>query len=289
MNLCNKNYYLLGISTLLFTLFSLESHAQEKVGSNNKSTKTKEFQFKKKPSWSDEFNYQGLPDSTKWSYDIGSKWNGWGNNELQYYTHAEIKNAEVKNGVLKITAIKEEKEGLKFTSTRLVSKKKADFKYGRFEARAKVPVGRGTWPAIWMLPTESVYGGWPASGEIDILEHVGYDQDVVHISAHSKTYHHSINTQKTATKKIKNATSKFHLYRVDWTPTYIKGFVDNEEIFHFDNEGKGFESWPFDQEFHWLINLAVGGNWGGQKGIDDAAFPAVFEVDYVRKYDLVQH
>jgi len=280
------------ISSLFFFAFILLLN-NEVIGQSEKS-KTKKidqainYTFTKKPTWSDEFNYSGLPDSTKWSYDIGSKWNGWGNNELQYYTKAAEKNAHVAKGVLKITAIKEPKEGLNFTSTRLVSKYKGDFLYGRFEARAKVPVGRGTWPAIWMLPTESVYGGWPASGEIDILEHVGYDQDVVHISTHSKAYHHSINTQKTATKKIKNATSKFHLYRVDWTPTYIKGFVDNVEIFHFDNEGKGFESWPFDQKFHWLINLAVGGNWGGQKGIDESAFPAIFEVDYVRKYDLIE-
>ena len=246
------------------------------------------YTFASTPSWADEFNYTGLPDTTKWSYDVGSLYNGWGNNELQYYTKSDSKNVFVKDGLLKITALKQKKEGLAYTSTRLVSKDKGDFLYGRFEARAKVPSGRGTWPAIWMLPTASKYGGWPNSGEIDILEHVGYDMDVVHISAHTKAYHHSIQTQKTGTKKIQAASEQFHLYRVDWTPDYIKGFVDDVEIFHFKNEKKSYLEWPFDQEFHWLINLAVGGFWGGLEGIDESAFPATFEVDYVRVYDFIQ-
>jgi beta-glucanase (GH16 family) len=246
------------------------------------------YTFASTPTWADEFNYTGLPDTTKWSYDVGSLYNGWGNNELQYYTKADPKNVLVKDGKLKIIALQQKKEGLDYTSTRLVSKSKGDFVYGRFEARAKVPKGRGTWPAIWMLPTASTYGGWPNSGEIDILEHVGYDMDVVHISVHTKAYHHSIQTQKTATKKIQDASEQFHLYRIDWTPDYIKGFVDDVEIFHFDNEKKSYLEWPFDQKFHWLINLAVGGFWGGLKGIDEKAFPATFEVDYVRVYDLIQ-
>lgn len=251
------------------------------------ATNGKSYRFSTQPSWADEFDYKGLPDPKKWSYDVGSQNGGWGNNELQYYTDADAKNVTVENGVLKITARKEEKEGMNYTSTRLVSKGKGDFLYGRFEVRAKVPYGRGTWPAVWMLPTDWVYGGWPNSGEIDILEHVGYDQNVVHISVHTKDYHHSVGTQKTAVKKIQGAGDTFHLYRIDWTPDYMKGFVDDIEIFHFDNEKKDFKAWPFDQKFHWLINLAVGGFWGGHKGIDDSIFPASMEVDYVRVYDLV--
>lgn len=246
----------------------------------------KQYHFAKQATWADEFDYQGLPDSTKWSYDIGAENNGWGNNELQYYT-AAAKNVFVDKGVLKITALLEEKEGFKYTSTRLISKGKGDFRYGRFEARAKVPYGVGTWPAIWMLPTEWKYGDWPNSGEIDILEHVGYDQDVVHISVHTKDYHHSIGTQKTATKKISKASDEFHLYRIDWTPDYIKGFVDDVEIFHFNNEQRDFKAWPFDQKFYWLVNLAVGGFWGGHKGVDDSVFPATMEVDYIRVYNLL--
>ena len=117
---------------------------------------------------------------------------------------------------------------------------------------------------------------------------MGYDPDVVHISVHTKDYHHSIGTQKTATRKIENVTTDFQLYRIDWTPDYINGYVNDVRIFSFSNEKRGFSAWPFDKKFHWLINLAVGGNWGGQQGIDDEAFPALFEVDYVRVYDLVQ-
>jgi beta-glucanase (GH16 family) len=178
--------------------------------------------------------------------------------------------------------------GKNFTSTRLVSRGKGDFLYGRFEVRAKVPVGRGTWPAVWMLPTDWAYGGWPASGEIDILEHVGFDPNVVHISVHTQAYHHSIGTQKTATRTLPEAQTAFQVYRVDWTPQDIQGFVNGTQIFQFKNEAKGFAVWPFDKKFHWLINLAVGGNWGGQQGIDETAFPATFEVDYVRVYPLIE-
>jgi len=249
-------------------------------------TGPKEYSFSATPVWSDEFDYEGLPDVKKWSYDVGSQNNGWGNNELQYYTEANLENARVENGILTITAKREAFEGFNYTSARLISKGKGDFLYGRFEVRAKVPPGKGTWAAAWMLPTDWAYGSWPASGEIDILEHVGYDQDVVHISMHTEAYNHSIGTQKTATKKIQNATTEFHIYRVDWTPDYIKGFVDNVEMFHFVNEKKGYAVWPFDKKFHWLLNLAVGGDWGGQKGVDEEAFPAKMEVDYVRVFDL---
>ncbi len=256
---------------------------------NSDSAKTGDitYHFSPSPTWSDEFNYSGLPDKNKWSYDVGSLDDGWGNNELQYYMDASLANSKVEDGLLKITAKKENKGDKSYTSARLVSKNKGDFTYGRFETRAKLPKGRGTWPAIWMLPTDWKYGGWPNSGEIDILEHVGYDQDVVHISTHTKVYNHGINTQKTSKRQVAGVSDEFHNYRVDWTPSYIKGFVDDHEIFHVDNEHKSFKEWPFDQNFHWLINLAVGGNWGGKEGVDDSIFPVTFEVDYVRVYDLL--
>ncbi len=247
----------------------------------------KEYKFSEKPSWSDEFDINGLPDTSKWGYDVGSPYNGWGNNELQYYTDARPENVMISEGVLNIIVRKEDYKGLGYTSTRLVSKGKGDFLYGRFVVRAKVPQGRGTWPAAWMLPTDWTYGNWPASGEIDILEHVGYDQDVVHITVHTGDYNHSIGTQKGAKKKIQNTTTEFHEYRVDWTPDYIRGFVDNEQIFNFPNERKGSGSWPFDKRFHWLLNLAIGGNWGGAEGVDDTIFPAVYQIDYVRVFDLL--
>nr|WP_315394915.1 family 16 glycosylhydrolase [uncultured Sphingobacterium sp.] len=259
----------------------------KKSNTSASSTQKNAYRFSTEPVWADEFNYEGLPDTTKWSYDVGSKYNGWGNNEDQYYVASSLKNSVVGKGVLKIKALKESKGGKPYTSARLVSKDKGDFLYGRFEARAKLPRGRGNWPAIWMLPTASKYGNWPNSGEIDILEHVGYDQDVLHISTHTKAYNHNINTQKTATTKVAGVSDDFHLYRVDWTPEYIKGFIDDQEIFSVQNEHKTLAEWPFDQKFHWLLNLAIGGNWGGKHGVDDKIFPNVFEIDYVRVYELL--
>ncbi|MFC3200048.1 family 16 glycosylhydrolase [Parapedobacter deserti] len=270
----------------------LLTHGKDTAAPNNPTPKPpqpKEYTFASTPSWADEFDYDGLPDDEKWEYDVGSQNNGWGNHELQYYTEKRPENARVADGVLKITAVKEEYEGFNYTSARLVSRGKADFLYGRFEVRAKVPPGRGTWPAVWMLPTDWEYGAWPASGEIDILEHVGHDEDVIHISVHTAAYNHAIGTQKTAKKKIERATTAFHTYRVDWTPTYIRGFVDGTQIFSFTNEGTGFHVWPFDKKFHWLINIAVGGNWGGIEGVDDEIFPATMEIDYVRVYPIIEN
>ncbi len=237
------------------------------------------------PVFADEFNYTGLPDPNKWGYDIGGS--GWGNNELQYYTN-QLKNAFVANGKLTITAYKEDMDGRNYTSARLITKNKGDIKYGRIEVKAQLPAGLGTWPAIWMLPTDWVYGGWPSSGEIDIMEHVGYDQDVIHITTHSEKYYFKINTQKSATRKIENASTQYHLYRVDWTPEKITGYIDNELIFTNVNEGTDYKAWPFDQRFHLLLNIAVGGDWGGAKGIDEKAFPASMLVDYVRFYKMIE-
>lgn len=239
--------------------------------------------FETVPVWQDEFDYSGLPDSSRWGYDIGG--GGWGNNELQYYTRS-ISNASVANGVLTITARKEPMENRAYTSARLVTKNKADFLYGRIEVRAKLPAGRGTWPAIWMLPTDWVYGGWPKSGEIDIMEHVGYDPNRVLFSIHTEAYNHGIGTQKSGEKNIPTAMTDYHNYRVDWMPDSVKGFFDNVPVFSFANEGKGSATWPFDKRFHILLNLAIGGNWGGAKGVDDSIFPATFGIDYVRVYKM---
>lgn len=240
--------------------------------------------FETTPVWADEFDYTGLPDHTKWGYDIGGS--GWGNNELEYYTDS-ITNAEVANSILTITAKKEAKNGLNYTSARLVTKGKGDFLYGRIEVKAKLPAGKGTWPAIWMLPTDWFYGGWPKSGEIDIMEHVGYDPNVVHITAHTEAYYFKINTQKTSTRKIDNAITAFHTYRMDWTPYALRGYIDDQLIFQFANEGKGYTVWPFNKRFHLLLNVAVGGDWGGAQGIDDTIFPAAMQVDYVRVYKMI--
>ena len=245
----------------------------------------KAWTFESAPAWQDEFDYSGKPDPAKWGYDLGG--HGWGNNELQFYTDS-ADNAFVRDGVLHIVARRESREGRAYASTRLISKGKGDFLYGRFEVRAKLPSGRGTWPAIWMLPTDWKYGDWPRSGEIDIMEHVGFDPERVHISVHTQTYNHVAGTQRTATRLVDGVMEDFHLYRIDWTPESIRGYIDDIPMFAFANEGTGPNAWPFDQRFHFLLNVAVGGNWGGKEGVDDRVFPATLQVDYVRAYRLLE-
>lgn len=243
------------------------------------------WRFSDEPSWRDEFDVAGPPDPAKWGYDTGG--HGWGNNELQHYTRS-AENAFVGNGVLTIVARRQPRKGRGYTSARLVSKGKGDFLYGRFEVRAKLPSGRGTWPAIWMLPTDNRYGGWPHSGEIDIMEHVGFDPGRVHVTVHTGAYNHAIGTHRTSTTTVDGATDGFHRYRVDWTPDAIRGYIDDALVYSFANEGTGPAAWPFDQRFHFLLNIAVGGDWGGKEGVDNAAFPARMEVDYVRVFDLAR-
>jgi beta-glucanase (GH16 family) len=237
--------------------------------------------------WNDEFNYTGLPDSTKWKYDTEGNKDGWGNNEAQFYTIGRPENAHVANGKLDITAIKEDYEGKKFTSARLVSK--ADWKYGRVEVRAKLPNGRGTWPAIWMMPGDWTFkdGNWPDIGEIDIMEHVGHNLNVIHASAHSKDYQWQIGTQKTGIMTVPDATTNFHNYIFEWSPEVMKTYVDDSCYFVYKNEGLGESKWPYNKPFNLILNVAVGGAWGGQKGIDDAAFPQTMQVDYVRIYKSI--
>jgi len=239
--------------------------------------------------WSDEFNYQGLPDSTKWSYDIGDACDlpagcGWGNAELQYYTDKNLNNARVVDGNLIIEAHKEDMHNSKYTSARLVSRKKGDWKYGRIEVRAKLPSGLGTWPAIWMLSTEWKNGGWPESGEIDIMEHVGFMPDSILGTVHTKAFNHLDHTHRGDSIMISDVERKFHNYSIDWCQDKIDFFVDDLKYFSFKNEKKGVAEWPFDEYFHLIMNLAVGGHWGGAKGIDDSIWPQQLLVDYVRVY-----
>jgi len=239
--------------------------------------------------WSDEFEYVGLPDPAKWGYDVGG--HGWGNKELQFYTERRKENARVENGRLIIEARRDAAENHRYTSARLVSKGKGDWTYGRFEVRAKLPSGRGTWPAIWMLPSLKSYGegDWPDNGEIDVMEHVGFDPDVIHASAHTRAYYHSIGTQKTAKIQLPTARKSFNIYAVEWEPREIRWYVNGKHYFTFQNErlsfpGADYKQWPFDKPFHLILNLAVGGTWGGARGVDDSIWPQRIEVDYVRVY-----
>jgi beta-glucanase (GH16 family) len=228
--------------------------------------------------WSDEFNYSGAPDPNKWGYDLGD--HGWGNNELQDYTNSRV-NSYVEDGKLFIKAIKQND---KWTSARLVTRQKGDWLYGRIEVSAKLPTGKGTWPAIWMLPTDWNYGGWPASGEIDIMEHVGYDQNKIYGSIHTEAFNHKIGTQKSGTRIIPSASTGFNLYAIEWSESKIDFFINNEKYFTFANENKTYKEWPFDKRFHLLLNLAIGGNWGGAQGIDPSLTQAIMEVDYVKVF-----
>lgn len=232
--------------------------------------------------WAEEFNYRGLPDSTKWNYETGG--HGWGNNELQYYTGSDTQNVKVENGVLKIIALKQNRENRGYTSVRLQTKGKAEFSGGRIEIRAKLPSGRGTWPAIWMLGTNIKKAGWPACGEIDIMEHVGYGKDSVFGTIHSEAYNHLKGTQKGRGIFITEPYEQFHVYSIEWTAEKIDFLLDGVLYNHVVNEHLSVKEWPFSQPFYLILNLAIGGNWGGKYGVDDSVFPAIMEVDWIRVY-----
>ncbi|MBS1508499.1 MAG: glycoside hydrolase family 16 protein [Bacteroidetes bacterium] len=242
---------------------------------------------KQKLVWSDEFNYSGLPDSTKWGYDLGDGCPnvcGWGNNEAQYYTR-DPKNARVEKGNLVIEARKDSAGKKAFTSARLVTKYKGDWTYGKVEVRAKLPRGKGTWPAIWMLSTDWKYGGWPTSGEIDIMEHVGFDPGVIHGTLHSEKYNHIKGTQQEGKVTIADCQDAFHVYAIDWKEAQIDFSIDGK-VYHSvkKNPADDYKGWPFDQRFHLILNIAVGGNWGGMQGVDPTIWPQQMIVDYVRIY-----
>ncbi len=229
--------------------------------------------------WSDEFDYEGLPDSGKWWYETGS--NGWGNNEIQNYIAGAVGTdtcALVSGGILKIIA---KKRGEQVISVRMNTNE--GWTYGRFEARLKLPSGKGTWPAFWMMPKN--FTSWPADGEIDIMEEVGYHPNYISSSIHCSAYYHKIGTQKTAEKYIATAQSEFHVYAVEWTRDYIHGFVDGTRYFTFQNDKKkNKDTWPFNAPFYLKLNLAWGGDWGGAQGLDETALPATYEIDYVRVF-----
>ncbi len=234
--------------------------------------------------WSEEFDYEGLPDETRWNYDTVGNSSGWGNNELQFYTVAREKNAYVNGEHLIIKAVKEPRKEFGYTSVRLTTKEKGDWLYGRIEVKAKVPGGRGIWPAIWMLPTDWEYGGWPQSGEIDIMEHVGYEPDSIYTTVHTGAFNHSIGTQVGEATYNPQCEEEFYVYAIEWTSDKIDFFIDDDKVFTFKNSKEGTDEWPVDKRFHLILNVAVGGDWGGVHGVDDGSFPAEMKVDYVRVY-----
>lgn len=234
-----------------------------------------------KLTWSDEFNIDGAPDPTKWGFDAGG--DGWGNNELEYYTNARPENARVLNGNLIIEAIKEKYNGRNYTSARLLSKNKAEWTYGKFEIRAKIPRGTGTWPAIWLLSGKDPLH-WPDDGELDIMEEVGFMPNVIYGTAHSQLYNGANGLQKGGYTQIPTAQDSFHVYGLEWTDKKVVWSVDSVEYFTYADPGLGFGAWPYFSDFFMILNIAVGGSWGGTQGVDDSIFPQQMLIDYVRVY-----
>jgi len=225
----------------------------------------------------EEFNKAGSVNTAQWIFDDGPVYN----QELEKYTSAKGGNAIVEHGNLVITATKV--NGV-ITSARLETKQA--WKYGYFEFRAKVPTGKGTWPAIWML-NESLKKGtgtWPASGEIDIMENVGYDPASFHFSLHSAKYNWMKPAQRTKAVSIPKATTEFHVFGLDWKPDTIVFYLDGSPAYTVERKGEDTDGWPFKDPFYLILNLAIGGNWGGSKGVDDAIFPSKYYIDYVRIY-----
>jgi beta-glucanase (GH16 family) len=234
--------------------------------------------------WSDEFDYLGLPDSTKWNFDEG--FGLWGNNEKEYYTARRQENARVENGRLIIEARNEKFKGRDYTSARIVSRDKIDLKYVKIDIKAKLPKGRGVWPALWMLPEGNVHRLWT---EIDILETVGFNPSLAHFSVHTDRYNWSKRTQKSTCTELNDPTGIFHVYSIEWQPAKIDILVDGVVYFSYDAPGEPDPRvWPFDQDMYLILNIAIGGIWGGLFGIDDSIFPQRMEVDYVRAYERVE-
>ncbi len=231
--------------------------------------------------WSDEFNDPkfDMPDESQWWYEVWAP--GYVNNELQRYVagkKGDKKTAEISNGILKIHAIK---DGNEVISARVNTKE--SWTYGYFEARLKLPKGKGTWPAFWMMPKQD--GAWPACGEIDIMEEVGYHPNYTSSSIHCAAYNHVMGTQRTAEVLTTGAEDEFHVYALEWTEDYIRTYVDGKQLLNFANDKKGNnDTWPFNKPFYLKLNLAWGGDWGGAMGVDESFLPATYEIDYVRVF-----
>ena len=234
--------------------------------------------------WNDEFN-EGTTLSSDWTHEVQGP--GWVNNELQTYVDGQANGqrvTELVDGKLNIHCFKGSDGNI--YSARVYAKVSEGWLHGYFEARIMLPSGKGTWPAFWMMPVNNDFNAnpWPDCGEIDIMEEVGVDPNIVSSSIHCKAYNHTIGTQKTQSRNIGTAESEFHVYACEWTDSYLRFFVDGEELMTFNNEGTGRDVWPFTYAFYPILNLAWGGSWGGYDGVDESALPVTMKVDYVRVF-----
>ena len=278
------NIYLL---YFLLILFSCNEEQSKYTDQGDISTLSENWEL----LWSDEFNYEEL-DLTKWNK---LNWKpGWVNNELQAYTDRDT-NIFLENGHLVLQGnIEPGYSGTDYvgnnyvadyTSGRVNTDDKFSTTYGRFDIKAKLPAGKGSWPAIWMLGESISSIGWPQCGEIDIMEHVGYDLGLVHGSIHTQDYNHMYGTQKSGSKYVDDVTDAFHVYSLEWSPFYLRYLIDNEPFFFVYNDSNGdFGKWPFNDPHYLILNLAIGGDWGGVQGVSASAFPMKMYIDYVRVY-----
>jgi len=234
--------------------------------------------------WSDEFDQTGLPDSTKWQYEVGMI----RNSEYQYYTSKRLENARIENSNLIIEARNENQfgNGSTCTSASLYSQFKGDWKYGKIEIMAKIPTGKGTWPALWLMPSNSEYGGWPKSGEIDIMENVGFDPDNIFFTAHYEGLGGSGQDSNGSSHTFNQPYAKFLKYSIIWSPDKIEWYVDDVLYHTYTKTLADYRVWPFDKEFYLILNLAIGGSWGAQQGVDPSIFPSKYYIDYVKVYQL---
>lgn len=233
--------------------------------------------------WHDEFSYTGKPNPELWNIEVLGP--GAYNRELQAYT-ARPENVRVENNLLIIEARPMPGTKRGYTSARINTRNRNNIFEGRIEIRARLPRARGTWPALWFLPVDTGdRHGWPHSGEIDLMEHVGFDPGVIHASVHTSKYNWPNGNHHTQTYRLPSAVTEFHVYALEWSDQKLDFFIDDVLFTCYENEGTGWEAWPFDVPFYLIINLAVGGEWGGAQGVDRDAFPDRLEVDWVRVYE----
>lgn len=283
--------YLLGVFLLIFAVSACENNSTGSTDVDNTDPEEQpipEEDLEWTLVWSDEFESETI-DESKWSFQFGTGadegLDRWGNNELQYYTDRP-ENAYIEDDKLHIVALNERFEGMNYTSARIRTKEKGDWQFGRIEILAKLPEGQGIWPAVWMLPTDEIFGGWPKSGEIDIMELVGHQPSTIHGTVHFgpdwpnnqfKGNSYSLSNEK--------FSDDFHLFSIEWEQNKITWYVDGNEFYSVTPATLQPHQYPFNARFHLIMNLAVGGIWPGNPD-STTEFPQSLVVDYIRVYQL---